>query len=78
METPLKADAFAMEDSAKIAIIQEHFEKIMDTLGLDLEDDSLKGTPKRVAKMFVQEIFQANIQHFGDQPHRPEWRDLRG
>lgn len=57
IETPLKANAFDMADADKIAIIQEHFEKIMDTLGLDLEDDSLKGTPKRVAKMFVQEIF---------------------
>lgn len=57
IETPLKADAFAMADEEKISIIQDHFEKIMDTLGLDLTDDSLKGTPKRVAKMFVQEIF---------------------
>jgi len=57
IETPLKDNAFDMADADKIAIIQEHFEKIMDTLGLDLEDDSLKGTPKRVAKMFVQEIF---------------------
>lgn len=57
IETPLKADAFDKSDAEKIAIIQDHFEKIMDTLGLDLEDDSLKGTPKRVAKMFVQEIF---------------------
>ncbi|MCR9154498.1 MAG: GTP cyclohydrolase I FolE [Croceimicrobium sp.] len=55
--TPLKANAFEMDDSEKIKIIQGHFEKIMDTLGLDLEDDSLKGTPKRVAKMFVQEVF---------------------
>ncbi len=57
IDTPLKADAFEMDDQSKIDIIQEHFEKIMDTLGLDLKDDSLKGTPKRVAKMFVQEIF---------------------
>lgn len=57
IQTPLRGDAFAMADDEKIAIIQEHFQKIMDTLGLDLEDDSLKGTPKRVAKMFVQEIF---------------------
>lgn len=55
--TPLKANAFEMDDAEKIKIIQGHFEKIMDTLGLDLEDDSLKGTPKRVAKMFVQEVF---------------------
>jgi GTP cyclohydrolase I len=57
LETPLKADAFVMDDAEKITIIQGHFEKIMDTLGLDLTDDSLQGTPKRVAKMMVQEIF---------------------
>lgn len=57
IETPLRDDAFAKSDQEKISEIQEHFEKIMDVLGLDLEDDSLKGTPKRVAKMFVQEIF---------------------
>lgn len=57
IETPLRDDAFAKSDQEKISEIQEHFKKIMDVLGLDLEDDSLKGTPKRVAKMFVQEIF---------------------
>ncbi len=56
-ETPLRADAFAKSDDDKIAEIQQHFEKIMDTLGLDLTDDSLKGTPRRVAKMMVKEIF---------------------
>lgn len=56
-ETPLKPDAFEKSDDEKIAIIKDHFEKIMDTLGLDLTDDSLKGTPKRVAKMMVKEIF---------------------
>lgn len=57
IETPLREDAFAKSDQEKIEEIQGHFEKIMNTLGLDLSDDSLKGTPKRVAKMFVQEIF---------------------
>lgn len=56
-ETPLRADAFALADEEKVRIIQEHFKAIMDTLGLDLTDDSLKGTPKRVAKMMVQELF---------------------
>ncbi|MBL4703493.1 MAG: GTP cyclohydrolase I FolE [Flavobacteriales bacterium] len=56
-ETPLRPDAFELPDSEKIAIIAGHFEKIMLTLGLDLKDDSLAGTPKRVAKMYVQEIF---------------------
>lgn len=45
------------DDEAKIKIISYHFKQIMLTLGLDLEDDSLKGTPDRVAKMYVKEIF---------------------
>jgi GTP cyclohydrolase I len=57
IETPLKADAFLISDQAKMDIIEEHFEHIMNTLGLDLTDDSLRGTPRRVAKMFVNEIF---------------------
>lgn len=56
-DTPMRIDAFEMTDEEKIASIQEDFSKIMNTLGLDLTDDSLKGTPKRVAKMFVNEIF---------------------
>jgi GTP cyclohydrolase I len=57
IETPMHADAFTKSDSQKIDEIAYHFEKIMETLGLDLTDDSLKGTPYRVAKMYVQEIF---------------------
>jgi GTP cyclohydrolase I len=56
-ETPLRADAFAMDDEFKIELIQKHFKEIMHILGLDLTDDSLSGTPYRVAKMFVEEIF---------------------
>lgn len=56
-ETPLRPDAFDLSDEEKIERIQEHFAEIMKTLGLDLEDDSLKGTPYRVAKMYVKEIF---------------------
>lgn len=56
-ETPLRADAFQKSDSEKMASIENHFLKIMEELGLDLTDDSLKGTPHRVSKMFVQEIF---------------------
>lgn len=56
-ETPMRADAFEMDDAEKIAIISEHFYAIMHTLGLDMEDDSLKGTPYRVAKMYIKEIF---------------------
>ena len=57
METPLRADAFELSDIEKIGLIQKDVRSIMNTLGLDLTDDSLKGTPTRVAKMFVQEIF---------------------
>lgn len=56
-DTPMKADAFDISPEEKIALIEADFAKIMDTLGLDLTDDSLKGTPKRVAKMFVNELF---------------------
>ena len=55
--TPVKAAEKPQSDEDKIAKIAHHFGAIMETLGLDLEDDSLKGTPHRVAKMYVQEIF---------------------
>ena len=55
--TPIREDAFEKTDDEKIEIIAQHFSKIMQTLGLDLNDDSLKGTPKRVAKMYVKEVF---------------------
>lgn len=57
-ETPLREGAFDRSDEEKVELISEHFQEIMGILGLDLTDDSLKGTPKRVAKMFVKEIFQ--------------------
>ena len=56
--TPLRDDAFVLSDIEKIAIIKKDIESILQALGMDLTDDSLKGTPTRVAKMFVQEIFQ--------------------
>src|SRR5574343_991512 len=56
-ETPLKADAFAISDEEKIESIKKDVESILTPLGMDLTDDSLKGTPNRVAKMFVKEIF---------------------
>lgn len=56
-ETPLRADAFEMDDELKMEMIAKHFKEIMHILGMDLSDDSLKGTPKRVAKMYVQEVF---------------------
>jgi GTP cyclohydrolase I len=57
LETPMKADAFKLSDSEKKARIAILFEEIMDVMGLDLTDDSLKGTPQRVAKMYIDEIF---------------------
>ena len=56
-ETPMRKDAFDKTDEEKMSVIEEKFAEIMDALGLDLTDDSLKGTPKRVAKMYVKEIF---------------------
>lgn len=55
--TPLREDAFEKSDEEKIEIIHHDVRNILTTLGLDLTDDSLKGTPNRVAKMFVKEIF---------------------
>ncbi len=55
--TPLREDAFNISDSEKIDKIKKDVESILTTLGMDLTDDSLKGTPNRVAKMFVNEIF---------------------
>ncbi|MCR9099480.1 MAG: GTP cyclohydrolase I FolE [bacterium] len=57
VDTPMRADAFDRSDEEKMEIISQHFREIMETLGLDLNDDSLNGTPRRVAKMFVKEIF---------------------
>lgn len=56
-DTPLRDDAFEMSDELKIELIAKNFKEIMLLLGLDLTDDSLKGTPQRVAKMYVKEIF---------------------
>jgi len=57
LETPMKKDAFKISDKEKKQRIANLFEEIMDVMGLDLEDDSLKGTPERVAKMYIDEIF---------------------
>ncbi len=57
VDTPMRQDAFKKSDEEKIEIIQEYFHGIMSTLGLDLSDDSLKGTPYRFAKMYVKELF---------------------
>lgn len=57
IETPLRKDAFTLSDKEKVDTIETKFREIMDVMGLDLSDDSLSGTPHRVAKMFVNEIF---------------------
>ena len=57
-DTPMREDAFDLSDEEKMDKIAANFREIMNTLGLDLTDDSLNGTPRRVAKMFVKEIFQ--------------------
>lgn len=67
LNTPLRSDAFDLDDETKIALITQKFAEIMEILGLDLNNDSLKDTPKRVAKMYVKELFQGlNPQN---QPH---------
>ncbi|GAB4034140.1 GTP cyclohydrolase I FolE [Spirosoma jeollabukense] len=57
IDTPMRPDAFNLDDDLKIDLIEEHFREIMNILGLDLTDDSLKGSPRRVAKMYVNEVF---------------------
>jgi len=56
-ETPLRNDAFRLSDTEKKKEIARLFKEIMNVMGLDLTDDSLKGTPNRVAKMYIDEIF---------------------
>ena len=57
LDTPIREDAFEISDEEKISIIEKNVFNILDTLGMDLTDDSLKGTPKRVAKAWVNELF---------------------
>lgn len=57
IKNPLRSDAFALSDAEKMAIIEKNVYEMMHTLGLDMTDDSLQDTPKRVAKMWVKEIF---------------------
>ena len=56
-DTPMKADAFDIDDNLKMKLIEDKFRDIMEIMGLDLTDDSLSGTPKRVAKMYIKEVF---------------------
>ncbi|MCJ7467745.1 MAG: GTP cyclohydrolase I FolE [Maribacter sp.] len=57
VETPMKRGAFLLNDEEKKERISELFAEIMDVMGLDLTDDSLRGTPNRVAKMYIDELF---------------------
>lgn len=57
INTPLKPDAFSLTEEEKMEKIEKSFRDIMDVMGLDLKDDSLQDTPRRVAKMYVKEIF---------------------
>ena len=75
-DTPLRPDAFAKSDEEKMTIIEKHFKVIMEEMGLDMTDDSLQGTPHRVAKMFIKEIFSGldpknkpKISVFGNSYH---------
>lgn len=56
-ETPLRPDAFDLDDNTKIKIIEEQMQKVLHTLGLDLTNETLEGTPYRIAKMYVKEMF---------------------
>lgn len=55
--TPLREDAFILSEEEKIERIENNVRDILNTLGMDLTDDSLSGTPGRVARMYVREIF---------------------
>jgi len=56
-QTPLREDAFLLDENTKIELIEKHFTEIMNIIGLDMTDDSLKDTPKRVARMYIKESF---------------------
>ncbi|HMN50400.1 MAG TPA: GTP cyclohydrolase I FolE [Ignavibacteriaceae bacterium] len=58
IDTPIRSDAFEIDDDLKIELIEKKFKEIMEVLGLDLTDDSLKDTPRRIAKMYVKETFR--------------------
>ena len=55
VETPVTKNGLSSKE--KIDKIEDNFNQILDTLGLDRRDDSLLDTPKRIAKMYVNEIF---------------------
>jgi len=57
LETPMRDDAFDLTNEEKINQIEYHFQQIMQVMGLNMDDESLSGTPRRVAKMYINEIF---------------------
>lgn len=65
VETPIVLEKLHASDKSKLSKIEKNIRAIMETLGMDLEDDSLRETPTRVAKMYVNEIFQGlNYDNF--------------
>lgn len=71
--TPINSKALDKSNGEKIKTIATHFRAIMETLGLDLTNDSLKDTPQRVAKMYVNEIFSGlDPENFPDINFFPE------
>jgi len=58
VNNPLRDDAFDIDDNLKIELIAEKFKDIVKILGFDSTNDSIKDTPNRVAKMYVNEIFK--------------------
>ena len=56
-ETPLKKGAFDVPDNEKISFIQEKVYEILDMLGMDLTDDSLRGTPEGLLKCLLMRFF---------------------
>jgi len=73
LETPMREDAFLLSDEQKMVLIEDKFRDIMNILGLDLNDDSLNGTPHRVAKMFVKEIFYQPCHYHPVFPDHRGW-----
>ena len=71
-KTPLREDAFEISPADKIVRIQKSVRDILSTLGMDLEDDSLKGTPSRVAKAFVTEISVNELKHYAEDAGKSE------
>lgn len=57
LKNPLLDEAFDIDDNLKIELLTEKFKDIIKILGLDINNDSIKDTPNRIAKMYVNEVF---------------------